>query len=56
MRSVAQLFGTLALVGLVCKYWWLIALVLAAVVLWTHIPGCGLGIKLRWPRSSADSR
>ena len=43
MRSAAQLFGTLALVGLVCKFWWLIALELAAVVLWTHIPGWWAG-------------
>jgi hypothetical protein len=28
MRIVAQLIGTLLLVGFVLKYWWLIALVL----------------------------
>ncbi len=58
MRSAALLFGTLALVGLVCKFWWLIALVLAAVVLWTHIPGWWAGHQatvagrdsLSWPQ------
>jgi hypothetical protein len=39
MRIVAQLIGTLLLVGFVLKYWWLIALVLAALVAWKYGPG-----------------
>ena len=39
MRLVAQLIGTLLVVGFVLKYWWLIALVLAAVAVWKHGPG-----------------
>ena len=35
---VAQLIGTLLLVGFVLKYWWLIALVLAAVAAWKYVP------------------
>ncbi len=38
MRTVAQLVGTLLLVGFVLKYWWLIALVVAAVAAWKHAP------------------
>jgi hypothetical protein len=38
MRIIAQLIGTLLLVGFVLKYWWLIALVLAAVAAWKHVP------------------
>ena len=38
MRIVAQLVGTLLLVGFVLKYWWLIALVLAAVAEWKYVP------------------
>jgi hypothetical protein len=32
MRLVWQLIGTLLLVGVLIKYWWLVALVLAALV------------------------
>jgi hypothetical protein len=39
MRLLAQLVGTLLLVGLMLKYWWLIALVIAAVVAWRAAPG-----------------
>ena len=39
MRLIAPLIGTLLLVGFVLKYWWLIALVLAAVAVWKHGPG-----------------
>jgi len=36
---VAQLIGTLLLVGFMLKYWWLIALVvLAAVAAWKYVP------------------
>ena len=38
MGIVAQLIGTLLLVGFVLKYWWLIALVLAAVAAWKYVP------------------
>jgi hypothetical protein len=39
MRLVWQLIGTLLLVGFLIKYWWLIALVLAAVAVWKFGPG-----------------
>jgi hypothetical protein len=39
MRIVAQLIGTLLLVGFVLKYWWPIALVLAVIAVWKHGPG-----------------
>jgi hypothetical protein len=39
MRIVGQLIGTLLLVGFVLKYWWFIALVLAAVAAWKYGPG-----------------
>jgi hypothetical protein len=39
MRIFAQLIGTLLLVGFVIHYWWLIALVLAAVAVWKFEPG-----------------
>ena len=38
MRIVAQLVGTLLLVGFVLKYWWLIALVVAAIAAWKYAP------------------
>jgi hypothetical protein len=38
-RLVWQLVGTLLLVGFMVKYWWLVALVLAAVVVWKFGPG-----------------
>jgi hypothetical protein len=38
MRTVAQLVGRLLLVGFVLKYWWLIALVVAAVAAWKYAP------------------
>ena len=39
MGIVAQLIGTLLLVGFMLKYWWLIALVvLAAVAAWKYVP------------------
>jgi hypothetical protein len=38
MRIIAQLIGTLLLVGFVLKYWWLIALTLAAVAAWKYVP------------------
>jgi hypothetical protein len=34
-----QLIGTLLLVGFLIKYWWLVAIVLAAVVVWKFGPG-----------------
>ena len=43
MGIVAQLIGTLLLVGFVLKYWWLIALTLAAVAAWKHGPGWWAG-------------
>jgi hypothetical protein len=39
MRFVVQLIGILLLVGFVLKYWWVIALVLAAVAVWKFGPG-----------------
>ena len=38
MRLIAQLIGVLFLVGFVFRYWWLIALVLAAVAAWKYAP------------------
>ena len=38
MRIVTQLVGTLLLVGFVLKYWWLIALVVAAIAAWKCAP------------------
>ena len=38
-RLAWQLIGTLLLVGFMLKYWWLIALVLAAVAVWKFGPG-----------------
>jgi endonuclease/exonuclease/phosphatase (EEP) superfamily protein YafD len=38
-RLAWQLIGTLLLVGFMLKYWWLIALVVAAVVLYKRAPG-----------------
>jgi hypothetical protein len=38
-RLIAQLIGTLPLVGFVLNYWWLFALVLAAVAVRKHGPG-----------------
>jgi hypothetical protein len=38
-RLVRQLIGTLLLVGFLIKYWWLVALVLAAVAVWKFGPG-----------------
>jgi len=38
MRLVWQLIGTLLLVGFLIKYWWLVALVLAAVAVWKFGP------------------
>jgi hypothetical protein len=38
MRLIAQLIGTLLLVGFVLKYWWLFALGLAAVAAWKYVP------------------
>jgi len=43
MRLIAQLIGTLLLVGFMLKYWWLIALTLAAVAAWKHGPGSCAG-------------
>ena len=56
MRIVAQLIGTLLVVGFVLKYWWLIALVLAAVAVWKHGPGWWARHQATVPPSSADSR
>jgi hypothetical protein len=39
MRLVWQLVGTLLLVGLVLKFWWLIAIVIAVVLAWRFGPG-----------------
>jgi hypothetical protein len=39
MRLVWQLIGSLLLVGFLIKYWWLVAIVLAAVAVWTFGPG-----------------
>ena len=38
-RLVWQFIGTLLLVGLLIKYWWLVALVLVAVAVWRFGPG-----------------
>jgi hypothetical protein len=38
MRLVWQLIGTLLLVGLMLKYWWFIALVVAAVIAYKRAP------------------
>ena len=38
MRTVAQLVGTLLLVGFVLKYWWLIALVVAVIAACKYAP------------------
>jgi hypothetical protein len=38
MRLAFQLIGTLLLVGFMLKYWWLIALVVAAVILYKRAP------------------
>jgi hypothetical protein len=38
MRSFAHCVGTLLLVGFVLKYWWLIALVVAAVAACKYAP------------------
>ena len=38
MRTVAQLVGTLLLVGFVLKYWWLIALVVTAIAACKYAP------------------
>lgn len=38
-RLAFQLIGTLLLVGLLLKYWWLIALVVCAVILFKQAPG-----------------
>ncbi|MEE6167675.1 MULTISPECIES: hypothetical protein [unclassified Mycolicibacterium] len=38
MSSLAQLFGVLVLVGLVIKYWWVVALALFAVWVWRSAP------------------
>ena len=56
MRIIAQLIGTLLLVGFVLKYWWLIALVLAAVAAWKHVPRWWARHQATVARSSADSR
>jgi hypothetical protein len=47
MRLIAQLIGTLLLVGFMLKYWWLIALLIAAVAAWKYGPGL-------WRRHQAD--
>jgi hypothetical protein len=39
MRLLWQLIGTLLLVGFMLKYWWLIALLIAAVAAWKYGPG-----------------
>jgi hypothetical protein len=39
MRLAWQLIGTLLLVGFLIKYWWLVALVVAAVAVWKYGPG-----------------
>jgi hypothetical protein len=39
MRLLWQFIGTLLLMGLMLKYWWLIALVIGAVVAWRVAPG-----------------
>jgi hypothetical protein len=39
MRILAQLSGTLLLLGFVLKYWWVIALVLAVIAAWKYAPG-----------------
>jgi hypothetical protein len=39
MRIIAQLIGTLLVVGFVLKYWWLIALVAAVVLAVKYGPG-----------------
>jgi len=38
-RLAWQFIGTLLLVGFMLKYWWFIALVVSAVVLWKRAPG-----------------
>jgi len=38
MRLIAQLIGTLLLIGFMLRYWWLIALVLAVIAAWKHAP------------------
>ena len=39
MSTLGQLIGVLLLVGFLIKYWWLVALVLAAVAVWKFGPG-----------------
>ena len=39
MSTLGQLIGALLLVGFRIKYWWLVALVLAAVAVWKSGPG-----------------
>ena len=38
MRLVWQLIGTLLLVGFLIKYWWLVAILLAAAAVWKFGP------------------
>jgi hypothetical protein len=39
MELLWQLIGTLLLVGFLIKYWWLVAMVLAADAVWNFGPG-----------------
>jgi hypothetical protein len=38
MNALGQLIGVLFVVGLIIRYWWLIALVVAAVILYRRAP------------------